>query len=361
MTRRSFILPIEEILATADSAGAGEAIGRSREGRPVHGFRFGRGELVVSCIGGCHADEPVGPEMLDRLAAYLATRASDDPLLERYTWLLIPHLNPDGRERNRPWSEARLSLVDSRGEPDEGLRPDRYVAEAVRELPGDDVEFGFPRSPDGSEARPENRAAAAFLAAAGPLALHLSFHGMGFARGPWFLLEPLWVERTRGLRAALTAETGRLGYELLDWDRGGEKGFWRIDRGFATRPDSRAMRDYFLARDDPETAARFRPSSMEHVRSLGGDPLTAVSEMPLFILPTDGPLADPDLPRLERHARIRVAVEEHGERAAEELGIRVMPLRDQMRLQLALLEEGLRAVERYGDVGASTGGGYAVG
>lgn len=348
MTTRRSILPVEGILAATGSPEAGEAIGRSREGRSVYGFRFGHGELAVSCIGGCHADEPVGPEMLDRLAAYLATLAPDDPLLERYTWLLIPHMNPDGRERNRPWSEARLSLVDSRGEPDEGLRPDLYVAEAVRELPGDDMEFGFPRSPDDREARPENRAAAAFLATAGPLALHLSFHGMGFARGPWFLLEPLWVERTRELRAALTAETERLGYEMLDWDRGGEKGFWRIDRGFATRPDSRAMRDYFLSRDDPETAARFRPSSMEHARSLGGDPLTAVSEVPLFILPPEGPLADPAFPRLERLTRIRAAAEERGDRAAEELGIRVMPLRDQMRLQLALLDEGLRAVERYG-------------
>lgn len=348
MTRRSAILPIEEILATADSPGAGEAIGSSREGRPVRGFRFGRGELVVSCIGGCHADEPVGPEMLERLAAYLAGRASDHPLLERFSWLLIPHMNPDGRERNRAWSEARLPLRDSRGRPDQGLRPERYVEEAVRELPGDDMEFGFPRSAEDDGARPENRAAAVFLASAGPLALHVSFHGMGFAHGPWFLLEPLWVERTRALRTALSEQTERLGYELLEWDRGGEKGFWRIDRGFATRPDSRAMRDYFLARDDAETAARFRPSSMEHARSLGGDPLTAVSEMPLFILSPEGPLADPAFPRLERLARIRAAEEEHGDRAAGELGIRVMPLRDQMRLQLALLDEGLRAVERYG-------------
>ena len=41
-----------------------------------------------------------------------------------------------------------------------------------------------------------------------------------------------------------------------DVDRGGEKGFSRIDRGFTTRPDSRAMAAYFLARDDPETAAK---------------------------------------------------------------------------------------------------------
>lgn len=197
------------------------------------------------------------------------------------------------------------------------------------------------------EGRPENRAAAAFLASAGPLALHLSFHGMGFGHGPWFLLEPLWVERTRRLRDDLSERTRCLGYGLHEVDRGGEKGFWRIARGFTTRPDSRAMRDHYLSRDDPETAARFRPSSMEHARTLGGDPLTAVSEMPLFLLPDDGPLADPALPRLERLDLIRAAVREHGDGAADRLGIRPMPLRDQMRLQFALLDEALRTALRY--------------
>lgn len=345
MPRPDALLALEEILATDRPVPSGEEIGRSREGRPIHGFRFGRGELVVSCIGGCHADEPVGPEMLDRLAAYLATLEPDHPLLGRFRWLLVPHLNPDGREHNRPWQDDRLSA----GDGDAGFRLERYVVETVREPPGDDVEFGFPRGPEDHEARPENRAAAAFLASAGPLALHLSFHGMGFGHGPWFLLEPLWVERTRRLREDLSERTRRLGYPLHEVDRGGEKGFWRIARGFTTRPDSRAMRDYFLSRDDPETAARFRPSSMELARSLGGDPLTAVSEMPLFLLPDDGPLADPALPRLDRLDRIRAAVREHGGRAAEHLGIRPMPIRHQMHLQLALLDEALRTVARYGE------------
>lgn len=340
-------LAIDDVVTGAGAPPEAEEIGRSRDGRPVRGFRFGNGHLAVSLLGGCHADEPVGPEMLDRLAAHLGDLDADHPLLARFRWLLVPHLNPDGRERNRSWSGDRVPVRDAQGRADSGFRLERYVVETVRELPGDDVEFGFPRSADDAGARPENRAAAAFLASDGPLALHLSFHGMGFGHGPWFLLEPLWVERTRPLRAALAERCRHLGYELHDVDRGGEKGFWRIGRGFTTRPDSRAMRDYFLSRGDPETAARFRPSSMELARSLGGDPLTAVSEMPLFLLPREGPLADPGLPRLERLDRIRTAVREHGEGAAAQLGVRPMPIADQMRLQLALLDEALRTVGRY--------------
>lgn len=342
MSERPIRVPIDEVL-TADAGGdeAGEEIGRSREGRPIRGFRFGDGPLAVSCIGGCHADEPVGPEMLDRLAGYLdglAEREPEHPLLRRFRWLLVPHVNPDGEEPNRGWTEDRTA---------QGFRLERYVLETVREPPGDDVEFGFPRSADDHGARPENRAVADFMASDGPLALHMTFHGMGFGHGPWFLLEPTWVERTRPLRERLAARCAALGYALHEVDRHGEKGFWRIGRGFTTRPDSRSMRDFFLARDEPETAARFRPSSMEHARSLGSDPLTAVSEMPLFLLPEKGELADPALPRLDQLVRIREAIREHGERAADHLGIRPMPIEDQMRLQLVLLEEGLRTVERY--------------
>lgn len=342
MSERETRLPIDDVLAAGPAAaGSGEEIGSSRQGRPVRGFRFGEGDLAVSCIGGCHADEPVGPEMLDRLAGYLAGLSERDPeheLLRRFRWLLVPHVNPDGEEPNRPWAEDRK---------DDGFRLERYAVETVRELPGDDVEFGFPRSPEDRDARPENRAVADFMSSGAPLALHITFHGMGFGHGPWFLLEPTWVERTRELRECLAERVRDRGYGLHEVDRHGEKGFWRIGRGFTTRPDSRAMRDFFLARDDPETAARFRPSSMEHARSLGGDPLTAVSEMPLFLLPEEGPLADPALPRLERLEILREAIRERGEGAAEHLGIRPMPIRDQMRLQLALLDEALRAVERY--------------
>ena len=57
----------------------------------------------------------------------------------------------------------------------------------------------------------------------------------------------------------------------------------RLAPGFSTRPDSRAMAAHFRAQGDEATAALFRPSSMEAIRALGGDALTLVSEMPLFV------------------------------------------------------------------------------
>ncbi len=340
-------LPIEEILSAHESAGRPpfEAIGRSREGREILGGILGRGDLHVSLIGGCHADEPVGPAMLRRLSAFLAVLPPDDPLLTGATWYLVPHVNPDGEARNAAWSETTRLAVDHRGAEDRVYDLPLYLRHAVRERPGDDVEFGFPHAVDDLEARPENRAVASFLAPGAPFHLHGSFHGISFATGPWFLIEPAWIERTGRMRQALRERVRSLGYGLFDVDRGGEKGFRRIDEGFSTRPDSVSMRRFFEERGDPATAALFRPSSMEYVRSLGGDPLTLVSEMPLFLRPLEeGETGRPDDPLFHAwRERLDFLTDDE---AREGSGVRGMPVRDQMRLQLGFLEEALRAVSR---------------
>ncbi len=159
--------------------------------------------------------------------------------------------------------------------------------------------------------------------------------------------------------------TRALGYALHDVERRGEKGFFRIARGFCTRPDSRYMREHFLSLGDTETAARFRPSSMETIRAEGGDPLTLVSEMPLFITPGVGEEIGPPDPaalawreRLEgwRHRLLEAAgtaremeaasTAQEIEAEAREAGLRPMPVDDQMRLQWAMIVSGLEQVER---------------
>ena len=269
------------------------------------------------------------------------------PLLEAATFHLVPHVNPDGEAVNAAWSDATLPAVDHRGAADRAYDLPLYLRHVARELPGDDLEFGFPRSAGDLAARPEARAVADFLAPGAPFALHGSFHGMGFAPGPWFLIERAWIDRTRPLREALRRRVREMGYGLFDIDRGGEKGFSRIDEGFTTRPDSRAMTAHFLERDDPETAALFRPSSMEHVRSLGGDPFTLVSEMPLFLRP---PGFGEEQGTDERGFRGWLSAllfgrsDEDLRAAAAARGVTGMPIRDQMRLQLEFLNQGLAAV-----------------
>ena len=206
---------------------------------------------------------------------------------------------------------------------------------------------------------PENRAVYdLWQEAGGPFHLHVSLHGMAVGAGPWFLLEEAWDGRLSGLQARCRERTRELGYRLHDVERHGEKDFRRLGPGFCTRPDSEAMRRHFLGRGDAETAGLFRPSSMEAVRSLGGDPLTLVSEMPLFLLPGVGEdLGPPDPAAVEWKTRIEdwrarlVGGRAAGARAAvaEEMGgagLVAMPVRDQMILQWTLVAAGMAAVSQ---------------
>lgn len=361
-------LPIEEILATRPGdVPAGAELGRSREGRSLGGWTLGRGPRRISLIGGAHADEPVGPSCLRRLVAFLAGLPPEDPLVTEWAWFVVPHINPDGAAINETWAARTVPVTDSAGADDRGYLLSAYLDGVVRERPGDDLEFGFPRSAgrDGEDpgARPEARAVAELLRRAAPLALHGSLHGMAFGTGPWFLLEREWIDRTDPLRRRLADRVHAMGYALHDVDRGGEKGFTRIAEGFCTRPDSGAMRRHFLERDDPETAGLFRPSSMETARSFGGDPLTIVSEMPLFLVPdaadggSGGEEGGPPLPldvdgrkgfRLWADEILRSRGPDALDSEAARLGLRPMPLRDQMRLQLAFVDEALAAVAEHG-------------
>lgn len=241
-----------------------EAIGISREERPLYGVRCGTGPATVSVIAGCHADEPAGPMTASCLPSLLARHAPE--LLERFSFRIVPQMNPDGAERNRAWFRERLDL-------------NLYIEHVVRELPGDDVEFGFGDDP---HMRPECRAAQTFLSSGAPYAAHFSLHGMGFSEGAWCLIHPSWRDRSTPFQAAFAKFCADNAMPLHDIDRHGEKGFERIAPGFCTTPNSTAMREYFLAEDDSETAEKFRPSSMEWIASLGGAPLAIVSEMPLF-------------------------------------------------------------------------------
>jgi hypothetical protein len=256
-------------------------IGESEEGRPMDAFRLGRGPHAVSLIAGNHADEPVGPETLRTLVlAIVNAPEAYEALLEHVTFYIVPHTNPDGEARNRAWIDAW---------PDMGA----YLKHVSRDLPGRDLEFGFPGM------RVENRAVADFLLPHAPFALHASLHGMSVSEGALLLINRPWAFRTEALQRGYRQAAGDAGLEMHDHNRKGEKGFFWIAPGFQTTPRGDAMRSYFRSIGDDGMAERFHSSSMEMIMNAGGDPLCLVTELPLWTL-RDGPETPPDDP-MEPH------------------------------------------------------------
>lgn len=104
------------------------------------------------------------------------------------------------------------------------------------------------------------------------------------------------------------------------------------------------MRAHFKALGDRETAEKFHDSSMEFVRSLGGDPLCLVTELPLFVateVPVDEPAGVP-----ETYLRLKEALSRARHLAAEgestgpilaEFGLSHLPVAKAMRIQIEVI------------------------
>ena len=302
-------------------------LGLSRAQQPIWGYEIGRGARTVSITAGCHADEPVGPLTAQALPDLLTQCAPD--LMENFTFRVVSQMNPDGAERNRAWFSNPPDFA-------------AWLQHAVREGPGDDIEFGFAEDP---EARPECRAAIPYLWA-DPVAAHFSLHGMTWAEGVWYLINAPWAPRAGALMDALTDLCRCHRLPRMDIDRKGEKGFTRIREGFSTTPHSAAMKQYFLERGDPATAEKFRPSSMERAMAAGGDPLCMVSEIPLFLLQMPADLQDPVIYRFQRalDAARHSSEPDAITRVMEEFRLRPLPLEQQVSIQFAMIVLALRYV-----------------
>jgi hypothetical protein len=169
------------------------------------------------------------------------------------------------------------------------------------------------------------------------------------------LLEKSWDQKGKldGFKKKCLDKVVKMGYVPHDVERHGEKGFWRLGKGFCTRPDSKEMKNFFLNQKNPVMAEKFRLSSMESIRSISGDVLTLVSEMPLFILPGVGKdLGPPDplyslwktrIAQWELELSLDVGSDKIRQQA-QAWGLKTMPIEDQLYFQALMLEESLKAI-----------------
>jgi len=309
-------------------------IGKSEEGRTIKGAVIGNGPQKISLIAGSHSDEPVGPETLRTFISHIDIIEKTNPkLFDQFTFLIIPHINPDGEAQNWEWIDNWPDL-------------ESYMRHAFRELPGRDLEFGYP------DMRSENRSVSEILREFAPIDLHMSLHGMAFSEGAMLLIERHWINLTHQLQKDFMDFVSEQHLPLHDHDRGGEKGFEYIGPGFTTTPEGRAMKKYFMEKDDPDTAEKFHLSSMEYVRTLGKNPLCLVTELPLFLISfADDRSSQKGLPEAYMNfkeklplMRARLDRNESIENELESFNIEPLPLSTAMKIQFRTIELGLEVI-----------------
>ncbi|MEE2708858.1 MAG: M14 family zinc carboxypeptidase [Gemmatimonadota bacterium] len=247
-----------------------EEIGISRLGRPLFALTLGSGPTNITIKGNAHADEPAGIVTCLVLARLLTENPVWQILNDHFRFFLIPTANPDGLARNWEWLDGAFDLK-------------RYFMHVYRDLPCDDVEFGYPASADTSvqDIRPENMACARFFDTAAPVAAHLSLHSIVFTGGAWFLIAA--DTNLTPFEPSLSFVTDACvdeGIPLHDEDRGGQKGFTRLREGFHSIPTVEGMKAFFNQSGDTALASDFRINSMQYAMKNCGARFAAVSELP---------------------------------------------------------------------------------
>lgn len=235
-------------------------------------LRAGSGPVTIAVKANAHADEPAGCVTCLRFAAWLQDDPAGRELAQQVTFHLLPTANPRGLQRNAGWLGS--------GEPDLLA----WCREVRRDPPAEDREFGYGETPD-QTMHPECAAWHRYLAGLDRLDGYVSLHSMAFSGGAWFLVMLDDLERRRGLLDSLARVGQASGLPLHDEDRGGRKGFNRIEPGFCTAPTSEAMAEFFRHSGEPGAATWLTLNSMQVAQRLHRTPVALVSELPQWWSP----------------------------------------------------------------------------
>ena len=103
----------------------------ARSKQIVPWLRLGKGEQSVLWYGFPHANEPFGGSTILALLKLLLSTEIGSSLLARYTWILVPCIDPEGALINDPWISAYPNILS-------------YFMHSHRGIPKDQVEWAFP-------------------------------------------------------------------------------------------------------------------------------------------------------------------------------------------------------------------------
>lgn len=333
-----------------------QEIGRSRAGRPIHSLKVGEGPIQIVAIAGAHPDEPVGTSTCLHFARTLATDPRLRSLREKITVRFVPQCNPDGSASNARWFPKWSTGADLK----------EYLLYVQRDLPQDDVEFGFPEIATG-RARPENQAMARWFDGIGKIDHYVSLHSMFLGGGALFLVTARDMDAVAPKLRFLLEQAGVQGLPLHDKDRAGQKGFHRICAGIQTAPTAEAMREFFSAGNAGKVAEHFLLNSMQYVQRNNDCPLAFVSEIPLACDPRLSSMVELPYSRADEELRLADGLSKNLDEIAELLveleGLALAPEKIERVKDLARrITSGRAAVDalrgdlaRYGDTRATEG------
>jgi Zinc carboxypeptidase len=244
-----------------------DTAGRSRQERELICVRVGNGPSVIAISAGAHADEPAGIATCLVLIQNLLENRGFRDLLQRFTFLIHPMIDPDGAAINACWT---LHDYDYRG---------YFLHNFRNNTPGEDCEQGLSVT-QAQEDRPEM----AFfrqnaLAHRGQVVFYATLHTTHRSGGSLFLISEGAEDPNR--MATLTEICAAFDMPVMDIDPLGEDGIEYVCPGFLRPPSMASIAQ--LYEDMPDVLAQLKMSTYEFFERECGCPFSMISELPSVV------------------------------------------------------------------------------
>jgi hypothetical protein len=280
--------------------------GQSRKGKNLICVEIGNGERAIGITAGAHSDEPTGTVTSLYFAKALLENEKFKPLLQKFSFIIHPMIDPDGAEVNYAWASKEFSYREY------------FKLNYRNTIPGEDCEHGIPVAGD-QTIRPE----LAFFKKnidryKGRMDFYITLHTTHRLGGSLFVVEAKEGNYSDKFKV-LTKACSDFGIPITDLDLHGQDGMDSLAPGFIKAPSMASVAENY--KDNPEILSKIKMTTYEYAQHELGTSFCLISELPYIV---DEILADTgetevdltevkmrDLKRKKkRAAQLQVAVEE---------------------------------------------------
>ncbi len=242
--------------------------GKSRAGKHLIAFAIGKGSKVIGVTSGAHADEPIGVLTQYYFIKTLVNDNRFNELLNEYTFLCHPMVDPDGYELNKIWFTNPLNFKNY------------WLNNFRNNSPAEDCEHGIPFQ-EGQTARPELLFVKKnFDLFKGQFEYYVTLHSSHILPGTCFVFDRDHSDLK--IRQNIVDLCHSYDLPLMDFKSRSDESMTYLGPGFIGAPNVSSMLSKY--KNQPEILKQIKMTTYEYAQTYCGAKSSFISELPIWIM-----------------------------------------------------------------------------
>jgi hypothetical protein len=239
----------------------------SQNGNPLVAFEIGNGPKVIGLTAGAHADEPIGVLTLKYFIETITKRSEFEKLLEKYTFIIHPLVDPDGYKLNTKWFTNPIKYENY------------YLNNFRNNNPTHDCEHGIPFQ-SGQSIRPEMKFVKENLDLfKNRFDYYVTLHSSHILPGACFVFDQ--NNKNVSLREKITTLCENYQLPMMDYKVQGEDTLTYLGPGFIGGPNVSKMLEQY--KNQPEVLSQIKMTTYEYAQEFCGAKTAFISELPIWL------------------------------------------------------------------------------